>query len=660
MFIITIKPLPEMKLKLSIRIKAFIVCMVVIGCTKQLSAQTEFTTWGNLTGIRVENQLMPFETSLVLVNQWDDVRATRKEAQPITFERDNGQKIFAYTFNEEVSWEQRIQDIGANKTQLNIAFSTSIDTVITGAFFKVKLPQVFDEETQFTIDAPQAIQFADISKPLLNANYKAVTKSFTAKAINQTITVKSDTPVKTLMVKEDGQIALYFTLASGEVAAGTYKNTMTISVDGDIDREPVNIKIYPEQEGKHFDGIGGNFRLQNPDTDPQVIDYSLKNLRVAWSRVELPWRLWHENEDTDPVALFKKGKLHPKVKSSMEMAQRLDQMGIPVILAGWFAPDWAIIGERFRGKRPDGSMGNSLRQEKKEKIYASITSYVKFLKEEYGVEPVMFSFNESDLGIDVHQSESEHNQLIKELGNHFRENDINTQFLLGDTADANGWEFTTEASLDPEARPYIGGVSFHSWRGWTDENMLKWSDISSRVNKPLFVGEGSIDAGAWRYPKIFEEPTYALDEIDVYVKILNQAQPITILQWQLTADYSPMSGGGIFGNDKDELYPTQRFYNLKQLGETPKNVNHIPVTIDKSDVRVAAMGNSKTGDYAIHIVNKGATRAVTINSLPQNLTSLNVYVTNKNKSFEKQENIVVQNGAASFTIEGASYITLMN
>lgn len=45
----------------------------------------------------------------------------------------------------------------------------------------------------------------------------------------------------------------------------------------------------------------------------------------------------------------------------MEMAQRLYRMGIPVILATWFAPEWAIVGERRTGRGPDGLFGNPLR-----------------------------------------------------------------------------------------------------------------------------------------------------------------------------------------------------------------------------------------------------------------------------------------------------------
>ena len=58
----------------------------------------------------------------------------------------------------------------------------------------------------------------------------------------------------------------------------------------------------PSRPGRAFDGLGGNFRLQNPDIDPAVIRYNLENMRVAWGRVEMPWRSWHPDENVDPLA----------------------------------------------------------------------------------------------------------------------------------------------------------------------------------------------------------------------------------------------------------------------------------------------------------------------------------------------------------------------
>lgn len=629
-----------------------------------LEAQTEFTTWGNLTGIRVDDQLMEFNTSLVLLNQQGDFRETRKEGQNIDFKRIDDKKIFSYEMNAHLTWADTIQTTGTNETTLGLQVVSKVDTLINGAYFKVELPKEFDQNSQFSVKNPENMTLSDLKAKFGNAAYKAPATGVTIEAPTRKLEIDFKTPTELIIQANDSteeKISLYIKIAAGQLSANAnYKNTFTIKASGDIDTSPAVIKIFPQQEGRKFDGIGGNFRLQNPQMDPQVIDYSIKNLRVAWSRVELPWRLWQPDENVDPIAEARKGNLDPKVKAAMEMAKRLDSLGSPVILAAWFAPDWAIIGERARGVNLDGSRGNSLDQTKKEAIYKSLTSYITYLKEEYGVEARMFSFNESDLGIDVRQTAEEHNQLIKELGTNFKENGLNTKFLLGDTADANGWDFTTPASIDPETRPFIGAVSFHSWRGYTDENLIKWRDIANRVGLPLFVGEGSIDAGAWRYPQIFEEPTYALDEIEVYMKILNMAQPLSILQWQLTSDYSMMSGGGLFGNTKDKLHPTQRFFNLKQLGSTPKGLNSIPVTTDKDAITCAAFGDEATGNYAIHMVNKGATRSVKMTGLPQKVTEFTLFLTDIDHSYKKMKTVKVQNGVLEFELQGAGYVSLMS
>lgn len=624
--------------------------------------QAEFTTWGNMTGIRVENQLMKFTTSLAIVNQNDYTRRTRKEGQDIDFKRDGARKVFSYKMND-LNWEKSIETLDMGEARVEVSFSSSRDTIINAAFFSIELPEQFDTKTTFKLINPESISLQDISANFPDAQYKAPALGILIEAPGRRLEVNFSKPTEVIIYKasEDSKIRVNMIMASGEIEGEEiFNNNFTIKASGEMDKSPLSLQIFPKQQGKVWDGIGGNFRLQNAKTDPQVIDYSLENLNVTWSRVEMPWREWHPDQIKDPASEARNGNLHPKVKAAMEMAQRLDKMGIPVMLAGWFAPEWAIIGKPFKGVHPDGSMGNLLDLTKKEKIYTSIVSYVKYLKDEYGVETVLFSLNESDLGIDVRQTAEEHNDLIKELGALFRAAGLQTEFLLGDTADANGWEFTTIASMDPESVPYIGGVSFHSWRGWTDENLIKWRDISNRVDAPLFVGEGSIDAGAWRYPQIFEEPTYALDEIDVYVKIMNIAQPRSILQWQLTADYSILSGGGISGNYEDELYPTQRFFNLKQLGTTPQGLHYIPITVDNKDVRAAALGDNLKGLYTIHLVNRGPAREVQLKGLPKQVKGVEMVITNQNSSNKRVKTIKVNKGKAQFILEGASFVSLFS
>ena len=116
----------------------------------------------------------------------------------------------------------------------------------------------------------------------------------------------------------------------------------------------------------------------------------------------------------------------------------------------------------------------------------------------------------------------------------------------------------------------LGAVSFPSWRGCSDQILAGWRDAARTLN--VLVGEWSTDAAPWRYPRIFSEQSFALHEISPHTRILAISQPKSILQWQLTADYSLLAGGGICG-DNGPLRPTQRFWNLKQLASTPPRHN---------------------------------------------------------------------------------------
>jgi len=259
----------------------------------------------------------------------------------------------------------------------------------------------------------------------------------------------------------------------------------------------------------------------------------------------------------------------------------------------------------------------------------------------------------------VRQTDEEHTKLIKELGAYFKSHRLKTKMLLGDTADANGFAFVDNATEDPGARPYVGAVSFHSWRGWENETLERWNEAAKKMGVPLLVAEGSIDASAWRVPAIFEESSYALMEIDLYVRILNICQPRSILQWQLTSDYSVLAGGGVFGNDSVPLHPTRRFWNLKQLGLTPVGLRIFETHCDHQDVSYAVLGDLSAGKCAIHLVNNAAARMVRITGLPANMDQFEIYVTGPENQMKRVQQVVAHNGELTFKAEAVSFISLI-
>jgi len=126
----------------------------------------------------------------------------------------------------------------------------------------------------------------------------------------------------------------------------------------------------------------------------------------------------------------------------------------------------------------------------------------------------------------------------------------------------------------------------------------------------------------------------------------------------LTTDYSVLWGGGVYGSE-GPLRPTQRFWNLKQLGLTPPGAFALPIVADRPDVTCAAFGDLANGQYAVHIVNRGAQRPAVLTGLPESVTALRRFDTDVNHGMEENERVSVRAGKTEFTLPPTSFITLL-
>lgn len=636
---------------------------LLAGATLPAHAQAELAPWGDLLGLRVQGQLLETTTSLRLLRPGGASEAvTRHEAQRPHYSRQGAQQLVT-TRLDSVDLRETVTDLGAGRATVAVQASARAATELAGAFLALALPsgpyaqaQVQFLDAQGRVLAQQALGDAPGESPV--ASRLRIT------AATRQLDIALAAPGKVLLRPgpAGAPLRMYLPIWAGNLAQGqAVQQTFTLAATGTVDRTPVQLALDATRPGRAFAGLGGNFRLQNPRHDPPVIDYCLQHLRVAYGRVELPWRLWQPELGQDPRAAASQGRLAPHVRESLELAQRLGKLGMPVIVTAWNAPQWAVVGEQGNGTGPgpDGRWGAPLNPANLAASYQSIADYLVYLKEQYGVEADLFSFNESDLGINIRQTGPEHAALIKALGATFAARGLKTKLLLGDTADANGYEFIGPAMQDAAARPYIGAVSFHSWRGWEAPTLQKWADAATQLQLPLLVGEGSIDAQAWGYPAIFEEPTYAQQEISLYLRLLAICQPLSILQWQLTSDYSPLAGGGLFDSPAP-LHATQRFWNLQQLAATPAGLRHLPLTTHQPNVTCAALGNPATGQYAVHLANNGATRPATLAGLPARVKTLHYYLTDATHQHQAGQPVPVRNGQARFVLPATSYLTLLS
>jgi len=594
--------------------KTLILFFAVAACEMALFAQssanqTEVMAWGNLTGIRVDGELMDFETTLMVGDHHSG-----KERYGTAYER-MGDMQQVTTRIERVGFLEQVTDLGQGKCRIHLEL-TSDTTLDVPAGLSLHL----DADKY----GPAKIKTGKKQVSILLKDKEGIVRDF---RLNFSRSVK---PV----VDRTGRAVRI----SVPVMNGLKKNEKaSLDIDvmavGRIDHTDAVVTVDVTRPGRSFLGMGGNFRLQNPRTDPAVIDYCLKNIRVAYGRVEMPWRQWQPEEGASLMG-SSPAELPLHVRQSMEMAQRLAAQGMPVIVSCWFPPAWAVEGGSLDRRQRAGVAALRLDAGKEQQIIASLTDYLVYLKNHYGVEAVMFSFNESDLGIDVLHTPEEHAAFIKEMGREMRSRGLATKMLLGDTSDANPTQFIVPAMNDSGTHPYIGAVSFHSWRGCDDRTLKVWADAANRLGVPLLVGEGSTDAAAWRYPQIFKESTFALYEINLYIRMCNICQPQSILQWQLTADYSLLWGGGVFGA-QGSLEPTQRFWNIKQLAATPEGSFSLPLQTSKTTLNGAAFGNEAKGECCVHLVNNGAACRATIEGVPESYSSAKVLITNAEKGMEE-------------------------
>lgn len=589
---------------------------------------TEVMAWSNITGVRMDGELVDFESTLRVGNPDGYIEATGRERQNnVQYRREGTSQIVNIPLH------------GAHFTQK----VTDIDHQTVKLEWEAEADENLDEGAYFCLTF-NGDNYTD-------AAFKIRSREVSVISSSRKVSLKFDRKVKAFTRKEGEATTVYVTLMP--VLRKGVKATLSADMTTDCIRrsEKAEITLDLGKPGNSFIGFGGNFRLQNPEKDPAVISYCLENMRVAMGRVELPWRNWHPEEDMDPT----QAELHPHVKESLEMAQRLEAMGMPVALACWFPPQWAL--EPGSVRKSGGVAALRLDKEKKDKIYQSLCSYIKFAKERYGVEFDYFSFNESDIGIDVLHTPEEHRDFIKEFGAVLADAGLPCKMFLGDNSDATTIEFIRPAIADPETHKYIGAVSFHSWRGCDDQTLKEWARAAESINAPLIVGEGSTDAAAHRYPQIFNEATFALYEINLYTRICAICQPLTILQWQLTSDYSPLWGDGIYRSE-GPLRPTQRFWNLRQLAMTPENSFSIPAVCSKANINTAAFANIARGETAVHMVNNGAACEAQITGLPQNASEATVYVTNSRQN-STSETLKPADGSLTLTLPAESFVTII-
>ncbi len=398
--------------------------------------------------------------------------------------------------------------------------------------------------------------------------------------------------------------------------------------------QPVHLTLDTSRARFRFDGFGGNYCW---DTRSPIAAYTLQNLKVSWARSEMKLLQWDKHRD-DPT---------PEVRGDLEMMRRFQQQGIPFVISIWWLP------ERFYTdayEQPKSGHNRLIKPEKWDELLDLIGGYLLYAKREYSVEPDLFSFNESNIGIYVALTPQTHMEAIKRIGAHFRKLGLKTKMILGDaTGPKDTHKFVLEAASDPEALQYVGAVAFHSWGGGTPEQYTAWGDVAEWLNLPLLVTELGVDAAAY-HNRAYTSYHYGLEEARMTQELLHYARPQGTQFWQFTNDYALARMG-----QNSAVEPTSRFWLVKHFTDlTPQHSDGLATASDQSSVLYTAF---RKGDaYTLHILNLGAAREADFSGLVDG--QWKVVETTEAAGFQQKDGVRSSGTALRVSLAGRSMTTL--
>jgi hypothetical protein len=376
----------------------------LLGALGETAAQPVLLPWGNLAGMRVNGEMVDFEGGVrVVASDWTGFSGAVKYLQRPEYAR-SGDEYSVSSRVEGVAFKARVAETGPGEASLHLTVTLEKAAPMSGVYFCVEAHYAADDAVELLgtggVERVADGRAAGVeAKPhqrleASGARWTGPNRWLEVVMAGKTeLTVRrdhwdwptrlNDPSIRQKFVVEsadDAGMQVYFKLLPADAAPGEQAEvTFTIRAGARRPSDVVQLVLDATKPGRAFDGIGGNFRLQFPATDPAVIEYNLDHLPVAWSRVAMPWIEWDRDETQDPLALARSGTLDQRVHEAMELARELARRRIPVIVSAWGPPMWARALNQ-----PPGLRGTALNPDKLERVYGSIASYLVFLKEHYG------------------------------------------------------------------------------------------------------------------------------------------------------------------------------------------------------------------------------------------------------------------------------------
>ena len=624
---------------------------------------------GQITALSVGGNPVNFTTNVrIPLKGWTRMPSL-DDARNVKITRDAGSTTWAGTIpvdtGVDYQYEQTVSEAAGGAVDLSLKVTANADVATEGVYFWIDVPREDFSGGRISLGPagnPTASGVMPVKAPAKDPHFLSGTSdrlTTSDGSARNTVSLAFDHAIP--IVAQDtrqwgGSSYDIFVRLSPSLNAGESASLKaTLTATSVPDTTPVHLNVDATKTRYHLDGFGGDycFNIESP-----VTQYTLKNLKVAWARTEASLQLW----EPDRVNAASVGALEQSLEANDKpgsrlrheflLAKQIQGMGIPYVISVWQLPTW-LYADPERGPDPGG---RHVPDAKWPDLLQCLGSYLLYAKQQYGVEPNLFSFNEADYGVRVKLTPDEARDAIKRIGAYFRQIGLKTKMLLGDTGgpgSAGAYCFPTAA--DPAAMQYVGAVAFHSWGGATPAIYGGWGDLAERLHLPLLVTELGVDSGAWKTDP-FGTVAYAISEAKMYQDLLLYARPQATVQWEFTADYS-LVDVKTDATGQPTLTPTRRFFIVKQFCNlTPQNSNVLSTTSDAPKVLLTAFRRGRV--YTFQIVNVGAARKAVIAGFPGRITRLHAVRTDGTENYKQLDDVVVKNGRAELDLAPQSLLTL--
>lgn len=616
---------------------------------------------GRLAAMLYRGQDAHIRTDLVLPSKGWAKTVGLSSAEALTVTRGD-ESVFqgrlALDSTQKLQFTQRVSEIDG-KVRISIAYNALAELAAEGLYFRVNIPWTeFNSGTAEiggrTVTLPSELP-ASVNL-LYNASASEIRAMSPTGDLWWSANLSAALPVnlQDKSTESPKSFTYWIYLHRGTLPSGTHGSfTIDLAIDGIPDTTSASLSIEPESSRYLFHGFGGNYAFQ---IESPVTAYTLEHIQSRWARTEITLVDWEpENEnsstaDTDYGRFIENDKPGTRLRHEFELMRTLKQKGIPFVASVWRLPEWMLADRATKGPNDrqriiDPAMFDELIE--------SLTAYILYARDFYGVEPDLFSFNEPDLGIRILLTPEEHRDAVRRIGSHFASMGLSTKMLLGDTSHARGTHaYVLPAANDPEALQYAGAIAFHSWNGASPEQYQAWADLAERLGLPLLVAELGTDPSAWQ-GRAYDSYWYGINELQLYQDILTHARPQGTMYWEFTADYSLVRIEGT------EIVPTGRFWLTKQLANlTPPMSTALAAASSHGKVNINAFRSGAV--YTIHIANISAARDAVLTGLPVDVSTWRAVLTTEDAGFGELEPLAAADRSLSLQLPARSLLTLTN